>query len=221
MRIPPTRCLLQLPQWSPPSKRRRSSRRRSKLEHRLFPARTSPTMTPPSAPSTGTAATSTSPSSPLTSAAPSPCHRGDLDTCGLGPGPPRLIFWAEKNSHKFSWMNLFWSGGNERASLLRGANWSEPAGDSFGPGDLPSCPQMWLVTYFHVYFCFTFLDGNFWRISWFLFRSISDSDLQLGEVKFSYGYGGTAKVLIWIWKLEGDFLHWASPKKIHLDVWKA
>ena len=25
-------------------------------------------------------------------------------------------------------------------------------------------------------------------------RSVSETDLQLGEVKFSYGYGGTAKV---------------------------
>ena len=32
------------------------------------------------------------------------------------------------------------------------------------------------------------------------FRSVSDSDLQLGEVKFSYGYGGTAKVRPMIWK---------------------
>ena len=47
---------------------------------------------------------------------------------------------------------------------------------------------------------------------------MSDSDLQLGEVKFSYGYGGTAKVPTRKWKLIGYGMDIYGAQSPHVSV---
>ena len=81
--------------------------------------------------------------------------------------------------------SLKWTGRNEGPRLLRGADRSKPACGTPRARELPTRPQMWMV---RPRTCQT------WPQNISSARSVSETDLQLGEVKFSYGYGGTAKV---------------------------
>ena len=84
--------------------------------------------------------------------------------------------------------SLKWTGRNEGPRLLRGTDRSKPACGTPRARELPTRPQMWMVRPQTCQTC------QIWPQNILSARSVSETDLQLGEVKFSYGYGGTAKV---------------------------